>query len=177
VPKRSIANVKRDTVERVEIGVPSAGLALRGKNRQYGGSDDREKRPWDAIAEGADQLGQINFRNFLGSADDAQTFTLAAKTYRDQRADEDRHEGGQPHDPENRDLGSNDGIKDAAIAQRREPQEINNEIIEDAEQNQPDDDQRRQSKDDYPRSHPGLVTARDLPDVFAHHVGRTQPNK
>ncbi len=122
IPEGMIADVKRHPMERFQVDVPGAGFAIGGKNRDQRGSHQHQQTPWNPIAEGAQQLGQVDLGHLVGPAHHPQSLAVACRgTDRRKTAGGNRDEGNQPHAGEYRDLRADDAVEDLAISQRTEP--------------------------------------------------------
>ena len=91
--KGMIADVKRHAMKSFQEDVPCGGFAIGGKYREHGGADQHQQPPWDAIAEGAQQLRQIDLGHLVGSPHHPQPFALAGcRTYRRKTTGHNRDE-------------------------------------------------------------------------------------
>ena len=72
-----IADVKRHAMKRLQIDVPCSGLAVGGQDREHCRAHQHQDSPWNPIAEGAQQLGQIDLGHLIGTAHHAQPLAIA----------------------------------------------------------------------------------------------------
>ncbi len=170
---------ERHPVESLQVDIPARGLALRREQREHGRAARDDHAPRHALAERADQLGQIDLDHLVGTAHDAQPLVIAARADRNQPADEDRDECDQPHDEKDRDFGTDRGIENTGEAEGSVPQVIDQQLIEQAQRQQRDDYNRRDGDQEVTRPHQRLVlfAPPDLDDVLPHHVGRAEPDE
>ena len=92
VAERLLDDSERHAVEPFEVNIPASGLALRREQREHCGAAGDDHAPRHALAERANQLGQIDLDHLVGASHDAQPFVIAARADRNQPADEDRDE-------------------------------------------------------------------------------------
>src|ERR1700730_3789033 len=171
----TIANLKRHPIDRFQVNVPTARFAIGGKYREDRGRDEHQQAPWNPIAERADQLGQVDLGHLVGTAHHSQPLAIAALSNRGKAAGSNSDERYYPYRGENRHLRADNAIEDIPIAERAEPQEVDQEVVQHTDDDQRDDDDRSDAEEDYPRSHFRLLTVRDLGDVLTHDISRAEP--
>ena len=170
---------ERHAVESLEVSVPARRLALGREQREQGRAGGDDHAPRHALAERANQLGQIDLDHLVGAAHDAQPFTVAAAANRDQPADEDRAERDQPHDQEDRDFRADGRVENAGESERSVPQVIDQQLVKKAQRQQRDDYDRRDDDQDIagPHQRALLFAPANLADVLAHDVRRAEPDE
>src|SRR5579862_279852 len=179
IAERFLDDPERNAVEPLQVNVPAGGLALRREQGQHGRAARDDHAPRHAFAECANQFGQIDLDHLVRAPHDAQPLVIAARSDRNQPAYENGAERDQPHDQENRYLGADGSIENPGEAERAVPQVVDQQLIEEAQQQQRDDNDRRYGDEEItgPHQRDVLFATPDLDDVFPHHVWRAEPDE